>query len=92
MEKDRVGLVAGAFAGFIVMIACVFWVHADIFETLFRVGLTFTVAYLAAFLLVYIIQQVAGPELKPKRTAFPLGPPGADEDTRPVVPPGEGET
>lgn len=90
MEKDRVGLFVGALAGFVVMLACAFWAHADIFETMIRVGLTFTVAYLAAFMLIHVIQMVAGPELKPKRPVLPLGPPGADQG-EPVVPPGENE-
>ncbi|NUM52689.1 MAG: hypothetical protein HUU46_03505 [Candidatus Hydrogenedentes bacterium] len=89
MDKDRVGLFSGAFFGLIVLAACVFWSYADIYEIVFRVGLTFAVAYLAAFFLVYVFQQVAGPELTPKRSIRPLGPMGLDETPGPEQPPGE---
>jgi len=83
MDKDRVGLVSGAFFGLVVLVACVLWSGAAAVEIVYRVGLTFIVAYLAAFFLVHVIQQVAGPELKPKRN-MRLGPPGADSESPPV--------
>lgn len=89
MDKDRVGLVAGAFFGLVVLTACAFWSYADVYEIVFRVGLTFIVAYLAAFFLVHVFQLVAGPELTPKRSYRPLGPMGADEPSPPTETPGE---
>ncbi|HRI87678.1 MAG TPA: hypothetical protein PLJ47_04090 [Candidatus Hydrogenedentes bacterium] len=89
MDKDRVGMLSGAFFGLIVLIICVVWTGADALEIVFRVGLTFIVSYVAAFFLVHVFQQVAGPELKPKRN-LRLGPPGADEKAQPdATPPGE---
>lgn len=79
MDKDRVGMFSGALFGLVVLIACLYWSYADVYEIVFRVGLTFVVAYVAAFFLVHIFQSVAGPELTPKRTIRPLGPMGMDE-------------
>ena len=79
MDKDRVGMFSGAFFGFVVLLACLFWSYADVYEIVFRVGLTFIVAYVAAFFLVHIFQSVAGPELTPQRSIRPLGPMGMDE-------------
>ncbi|MCC6795907.1 MAG: hypothetical protein IT366_12390 [Candidatus Hydrogenedentes bacterium] len=81
MDKDRVGMFSGAFFGLVVLIACLYWSYADVYEIVFRVGLTFVVAYVAAFFLVHIFQSVAGPELTPKRTIRPLGPMGMDDNS-----------
>ena len=89
MDKDRVGLFSGAFFGLIVFAACLFWSYADVYEIVFRVGLTFVVAYLAAFFLVHVFQSVAGPELRQKRSVRPLGPMGADDAPAPAETPGE---
>lgn len=89
MDKDRVGLFSGAFFGLIVFAACLFWSYADVYEIAFRVGLTFMVAYVATFTLVYVFQSVAGPELKPKRSVRPLGPMGADQHEAAAEIPGE---
>jgi hypothetical protein len=79
MNKDRVGLFSGAFFGLVVLAACLFWSYADVYEIVFRVGLTFVVVYLASFFMVHIFQLVAGPELTPKRNIRPLGPMGVDD-------------
>jgi apolipoprotein N-acyltransferase len=56
MDKDRVGMFSGAFFGLVVLIACLYWSYADVYEIVFRVGLTFVVVYVAAFFLVHIFQ------------------------------------
>lgn len=84
MDKDRVGLFVGAFFGLVVIAACLFWSYADVYEIAFRAGITFVIAYLAAFFMVHVFQQVAGPELAPKRSIRPLGPMGADEGSEPA--------
>lgn len=89
MDKDRVGLFSGALFGLMVLAACLFWSYADALEIAFRAGLTFVVAYAAAFFLVHVFQQVAGPELAPKRTIRPLGPMGVDEAPAPSETPGD---
>ena len=89
MDKDRVGMFSGAFFGLVVLVACLYWSYADIYEIVFRVGLTFVVAYVAALFLVHIFQSVAGPELTPKRNIRPLGPMGLDESPEPPNTSGE---
>lgn len=92
MDRDRVGLFSGAFFGLLVLVIGLFWTEVGLGEILFRVGLTFVVVYTATVFLVYIFQLVAGPELKPKRSLRPLGPPGADETPTPAAPPEEGRS
>jgi len=63
LDPDRLGLLAGAAAGTVVLVVSLFYRDMDLPSAAVRAGLTCVVGYAAAFILVTIVKRVALSEL-----------------------------
>lgn len=64
MSADRVALASGGLFGAVVFALCFFYAKVDGWEAVFRVAVTFLVAYMATFVFVRVLQRIASAYLR----------------------------
>jgi hypothetical protein len=83
MSADRVALASGGLFGAIVFALCFFYAEVDTWEAVFRVGVTFLVAYLATFVFVRVLQRIASAYLRAEQERETIARKPAEEPASP---------